>query len=270
MSGFSPEWLALREPADNAARNRAVLDACAQHFAGRDVLRICDLGAGTGSTLRACAAFLPDMQQWTLVDHDAGNLAAAYDVLAGWADAASRAGDALNLAWRGKAINVRTRVRDVARDPACWPENTNLVTASALFDLTSAAWIARFVKALQRTPLLGALSFDGVIAGAPAHALDARISAAFNQHQKSDKGFGPAAGPDAARVLEEELAESGFALTAGESPWVLAPSDLQTATAQGVAGAAVETGAVTRAEADEWRAHARTQLVIGHRDVFAA
>ena len=209
------------------------------------------------------------MQQWTLVDHDAANLAVAYDVLADWADAASRAGDALNLAWHGKAINVRARVHDFAQDPSCWPQGTHLVTASALFDLTSEKWIARFVSALGRIPLLAALSFDSVITSAPAHALDARIADAFNRHQHSDKGFGPAAGSDAARVLEEELTTAGYTLTAGESPWVLPPSKLQSATAQGIAGAAVETGAVTRAEADAWLAHARTRLSVGHRDVFA-
>lgn len=270
MSGFSPEWLALREPADNAARNQTVLAACARHFAGMSSIRICDLGAGTGSTLRAVARFLPDEQDWTLVDNDAGNLSAGANVLAAWADSAARDGDVLNLRRGGKSIIVRTRVRDFARDPACWPEGTGLVTASALFDLTSVAWIGRFVDALRRTPLLAALSFDGVIGGAPPHALDAAVAVAFNRHQRSDKGFGPAAGPDAAQVLEDALAKAGYELTVGESPWHLPPSALQSATAQGIAAAAAETGAVTRTESNAWLAHDRTRLTIGHRDVFAA
>jgi hypothetical protein len=271
VSGFSPAWLALREPADNIARNRAVLDACAQHFSAVNTIKVCDLGAGTGSTLRVVADLLPAEQDWTLVDSDRGNLTAAYDALSAWADSAAREGEALNLSRRGKSMRVRTCVRDFAREPTCWPEDTDLVTASALFDLTSEAWLARFVGSLsaRRTPLLAALTFDGLINGAPSHALDARLAAAFNRHQRSDKGFGPAAGPDAARILEEELAKAGYTLTTGDSPWMLAPSQLQSATAQGIADAAVETGAITRAEAEAWRIHPRSRLVIGHRDVFA-
>ena len=59
MGGFSPEWLALREPADHAARNPQVLAAVGAHFAAKGSLTVVDLGCGAGSNLRGTYAALP-------------------------------------------------------------------------------------------------------------------------------------------------------------------------------------------------------------------
>ena len=77
MSGFSADWLALREPYDLRARNPAVLDAVAAFFEPRPSVRVVDLACGTGSTLRALSPRLPPRQSWTLVDNDPGLLARA-------------------------------------------------------------------------------------------------------------------------------------------------------------------------------------------------
>ena len=57
MSGFSTDWLDLREDADRRARDRQLL-VRARQWLHRDVPAtqapvVVDLGAGTGSTLRA-------------------------------------------------------------------------------------------------------------------------------------------------------------------------------------------------------------------------
>jgi len=59
MSGFSADWLSLREPYDLRARSTKVLDAVAAALAPLPTLTIVDLACGTGSTLRALAPHLP-------------------------------------------------------------------------------------------------------------------------------------------------------------------------------------------------------------------
>jgi len=77
VSGFSAQWLALREPYDLAARSAAVRDAVAEAFADRASIAAVDLACGTGSTLRAVGPHLPSRQSWRLVDNDLSLLARA-------------------------------------------------------------------------------------------------------------------------------------------------------------------------------------------------
>ena len=80
MSGFSSEWLALREAADHRARASRLTAQLTTDFASRDNVRILDLGCGTGSNLRALAPALGTAQDWVLVDDNKDLLNHAYTV----------------------------------------------------------------------------------------------------------------------------------------------------------------------------------------------
>ncbi|MEM1265094.1 MAG: class I SAM-dependent methyltransferase [Pseudomonadota bacterium] len=251
MTGFDPTWLALRAPADARARSARLIGRAAATLGAAPL--VSDLGSGTGAAVRAFGPAFPPATRWHLFDADAG----ALDVAAG-------------------LPAVETRVVDLAQTPAPWTSSTDLVTATALFDLASGAWIAELSAALEAAnmPLLACLSFDGWIEGAPAHPAEAAIRAAFNAHQRRSKGLGGrAAGPEATRLLAAALADRGYDVEVTGSPWLLnQPRDaaLIEAVVNGVADAAREAGAV---EAEAWRT-ARLErtdhLVIGHRDLFAA
>ncbi|MGI9406615.1 MAG: hypothetical protein ACR2O4_09600, partial [Hyphomicrobiaceae bacterium] len=195
MSGFSADWLALREAADTAARSEAVLDAARRTFAHHtgDPLEIWDLGSGTGASVTAFSALFPKPQVWHLVDTDADNLKRAM---------ARYAGDNAFA-----EVRLETHMHDLADNPAPWPSSAHLVTATALFDLVSESWLQAFADRLcaARLPLLATLTYDGRLELEPAHSMDASMIEAFNQHQRTDKGFGPAAGPDASNVLTTAL-----------------------------------------------------------------
>src|SRR5215470_11878418 len=75
MSGFSAQWLALREPYDLRARNAEVLDALLASLSGKPSIAIVDLACGTGSTFRALSPHIGTRQEWRLVDNDLSLLA---------------------------------------------------------------------------------------------------------------------------------------------------------------------------------------------------
>jgi methyltransferase family protein len=259
MSGFSAQWLALREPYDQAARNRMVLDEVAIAFA--DTVAVTDLGCGTGSTLRAVSPRLPAQQTWRLVDNDDALLAVA-----------AKMGPS--------GVSVTTVAADLAGDVERALGDCDLVTTSALLDLVSAAWLDRLVAAMLRRsrPLYAALSYDGTVTLTPSGRHDATVIAAVNRHQLTDKGFGPALGPNAARAAPERFCRAGFAVTQGPSDWCFAGDDrdMQMQLLDGWAGAAREIG-VAAAVLDEWLAErrdhvtaGRSRMRVGHIDFFAS
>jgi len=254
VGGFTADWLALREPADRRARSAALIARAAMLLGDAAAPVVCDLGAGTGAAARAFAPAFPASTQWVFVDSDPATLAVA-------------------------AASGRTVCTDLAAAPAAWPSDCALVTATALFDLAAPGWIDRLAGALaaDRLPLLACLTYDGTIEIAPEHPGDAEMIAAFNAHQRLDKGLGgPAAGPDAAATLADAVRRRGYRIWEAATPWRLAreaDAALIEATLDGWAGAAAETGRVTPRAAAEWRAAragATERLVIGHRDIFAA
>lgn len=276
MSGFSPDWLALREAADRRARSPVIDGAVAAALAAHDKPRICDLGAGTGASLRALAPLLGPRQHWVLMDHDPALAAAARATLAGQADAAREDGADLLLDWGGRALRVSFAAADLAADPAApLAFAPHLVTASAFYDLASAAWCRAFAAAMAGAEVMvhAALTCDGRDAWLPPHPADAAVHAAFQAHQTRDKGFGPAAGPTAGAALAGALTDAGHVVMIDESPWQLGADDraLIAALAAGTAGAAREQGGVAPDDLAAWEA-ARRQAAfcrIGHVDLFA-
>ncbi|WP_332118299.1 class I SAM-dependent methyltransferase [Azorhizobium caulinodans] len=279
MTGFSADWLALREPADHRARNGDLAAALSARFGQTTPLRVTDIGAGTGSNLRATAPLLGREQHWTLVDYDPALLAEARRQLRAWADDASEADDGLRLTKDGRALHVRFREADLARAPEVIGAQTpHLVTASAFFDLVSADWIPRFADVVAQTgaDFFTVLTCDGADDWQPPHPDDAAIAAGFHADQARDKGFGPAAGNDATALLAEAFGRLGYQARSAPSPWLLdgtSPADaaLIAALAAGTAGAAAESGTVSPDGADAWaqaRLGARS-CRIGHLDLLA-
>jgi len=263
MSGFSAEWLALREPYDRAARNGAVRDVLASAFRAHRAIAVVDLACGTGATLRAIGAHLPPRQSWRLVDNDLGLLAKA-----------SREGSSPQL-------TVTTRPVDLVRDLEFALEGPlDFVTASALLDLVSPEWLDRLIieAAARHLPVYVALTYDGRANFEPQARFDDELLAGFNLHQRTDKGFGPALGPTAPARAVERFAHFGYVITQGRSDWVLGPDDraMQETLFASLAELASLTTMLSADEIARWLAQrraflaqGRSRLQIGHVDIFA-
>lgn len=259
---FSASWLELREPHDHRARNTTVLDAVAAAFADHTSVAITDLACGTGSTFRALSPRLKARQNWRLADNDLSLLARTPQ---------SQPPD----------LMVITTPIDLERDlEAALDGPADLVTTSALLDLVSDAWLERLAveAAARQLPVYAALSYDGRIETTPSDPGDAAIVGAVNQHQHTDKGFGPALGPDAATVAPQRFERVGYQVVQGDSDWVFGPSDreIQLETLIGWATAAREIGTVPLPDIVSWLtrrrdlvAAGRSTIRVGHIDFFA-
>jgi hypothetical protein len=264
MSGFSADWLTLREPYDLRARNPMVLDAVGAHFEPDFSVQIVDLACGTGSTARALGPHLPARQNWTLIDNDLSLLARA----------------SATPAPRDAAINVVPL--DLNRDlEAALDGAVDLVATSALLDLVSEPWLDRLVVEIvaHGLPLYAALSYDGRTKLTPSDPFDAEIAAAVNAHQRTDKGFGPALGPAAAAFAIARFEALGYSVVHGTSDWVMGADDfeIQTEILAGWAGAAHDMGTLSPADTAAWLTRRRNciaaggfSLSVGHVDFFAA
>ncbi|MFM9848814.1 MAG: class I SAM-dependent methyltransferase [Hyphomicrobiaceae bacterium] len=274
MSGFSPEWLALREPVDHRSRNAELASSLSARFQQRSTVEVVDLGCGTGSNLRATVPLLPDIQSWTLVDYDERLLAAARQTLLRWADSSRADGERLILVKGNRQITVQFGQADLnaALDVALG-DKPDLITASALFDLCSVDFIKAFARAVARRGAVfyTVLTYNGIQRWTPRQPSDGAMMAAFHAHQTTDKGFGLSAGPMAPAHLADAFRVSDYNVLEGESPWMLGAKDqtLVTELASGFAGAVRETGAVDAKSIETWAKVMRTGAEVGHTDTLA-
>jgi len=274
MSGFDTRWLDLREPIDHRSRNEELARALAGHFASRPSTTILDLGCGTGSNLRATAPLLGTEQHWTLVDHDEALLEAAVVRLCAWAGTAERRGAELALSKGGKQILVRFLCADLWRDlEGVFATSADLVTASALFDLASADFIAAIAAEVARGQacFYTVLTYNGMQRWTPKHETDAAMASAFRAHQVGDKGFGAAAGPMAPTLLAAAFDAAGYLVSDADSGWRLEAGDeaLIGELVAGFAAAVRETKLVPEPKIADWLKVKRTGALVGHTDTLA-
>jgi len=168
MSVVSPEWLDLREPADAAARSAELADVLAAHLPPGPLV-IHDLGGGSGSMGRWLAPRLPGPQHWVVHDRDERLLELA-------------------VAHPPPGATVEARASDITQADLT---GADLVVASALLDILTAAELAAVLDAAHARPMLFALTVVGRVTLIPADPLDAAMTAAFNDHQRRDGLLGP-------------------------------------------------------------------------------
>jgi hypothetical protein len=113
-------------------------------------------------------------------------------------------------------------------------------------------------------PMLLALTVVGRVALTPADPLDARVAAAFNNHQCSATAAGRL-GPDAVPTAVEELRRTGAEVLVRPSPWRLdaAHADLTAEWFGGWVAAACEQEPALADEAGAYRDRRLAQAAAG-------
>jgi SAM-dependent methyltransferase len=208
----TPGWLALREPADAAARARELAEAARAHLPTGRPVTVHDLGCGTGSMARWLAGQLSGAQHWVMYDRDAELL----DVAVAAAPAAAA---------DGAPVTCEARQRDVTRLEVDDLADASLITASALLDMLTAAELDRLVTACAQAgcPVLITLSVTGRVDLTPPDPFDHHVTEAFNGHQRRTTGGGSLLGPDAVAAAADGFGRLGLDVVLRPSPWRLGP-----------------------------------------------
>lgn len=275
---FSIDWLERRESLDARSRSHLLTGLAADWLGQRTgPHRILDLGSGSGSNLRFLAPRLPGPQHWRLLDHDT-------DLLA---HARRQSGRLRDLS--GDRVSVETSCRDLSSVDGAFLAGTDLVVASALFDLVSRSWVESLVHdcAHNRQAMLITLSVDGdwgfldPKGQSIEDGEDIAVRTLFQAHQVRDKGLGQALGGQAPAVLMTCLKEAGFRVDGADTPWHLIAGNseglgLAEALVRGWHDAALEQSPAEVSRLAEWResrlaglASGGLGVMVGHRDILA-
>lgn len=265
----TPEWLALRETADAAARAPELVEPLLAHLKPGEPVVIRDLGCGSGSMGRWLAARLPGPQHWVLHDRDPELLARA------------RAGLPAEAA-DGTPVTTATVLGDATDLDAADLADTALVTASALLDLLTGDEVDRLAAACVGAGCasLITLTVTGDVQLTPADPLDAEFAASFDAHQRRRTGGRRLLGPDAARAAVAAFARPGVEVHTAPSPWRLGAdqADLREEWLRGWLAAACEQRPdLARHAGDYLRRRlgpgelgpGELEAVVGHLDVLA-
>ena len=266
MSGFSIEWLNLREASDHRARDKNLLKNAVDWLDNLQTKErvIVDLGSGTGSTIRCLQRFttqLPSIQ-WRLVDNDPEVLAEA-------------------IGRHSNDYSVESFLLDLSETQKLPLDSVSMITASALFDLVSENFIQELCQLVKvkndcrPVGLYSALNYDGCIKWTPSHPLDAAILVNFNTDQRRDKGFGPALGPDASDFLQSQFNVTKFQCLSANSPWLLDSGDylLTESLINGISEVALQTDGLTNSDVLSWKAFRIKNIktgscFLGHTDIL--
>ena len=122
-----------------------------------------------------------------------------------------------------------------------------------------------------------ALSYNGQMVWAPAAGGDELACDLINAHQRTDKSFGTALGPDAVPALASRLDPEAGAIEIGRSDWVLGRTDeaLQAALLAGYEAAAIAIAPEAEVALRRWAGRRRvmisggqSSLRVGHSDLL--
>jgi glycosyltransferase involved in cell wall biosynthesis len=267
-SRFDGGWLSLRERADHAARSDRLTYA-ASHWLKEGLENsplVLDIGCGTGSGFRYLAPRFGGNARWLLVDQDEELLAVAQRVV--------------NETAPGMTVEFRLCRLTACDFPRQLPLRPHLVTASALIDLVTLAWLRTLADyvADARAGLLVTLSYAGAFSFNEPEPDDDWMQALINAHQQSHKGEGPALGPTAPNRLEQEMRARNYSVTLAESPWHLGPpeAELQASLVAGWGDAALAQAPLEQDRINRWLAarqeaiaSGRLEITVAHLDLLA-
>jgi hypothetical protein len=268
-AGFDADWLYWREAADTEARDTGLLARWLDGLSADG--RVVELGAGTGSLLRACLPYLRRPLRWEALEVDSDLIARGAERFGRWAVSHPgwrfEMGEVTRLCGPQGHCQLEWQTIDLAREQPNLA-GVSAIAASAWGDLVSWRWAADFAAQAAASGTDSLYLALNVIDGAqclPQQPLDRALDRAFSAHMRRDKGFGPALGGGALPGWSAALSRAGYRVDTACSAWSLGPAYplLTAAWLEGYVKAACEQNPRLAEEAGAWLRERRAQLASG-------
>ena len=98
----------------------------------------------------------------------------------------------------------------------------HVISYSAALDIMSKPSISSALKRIKKNNILYfSLCFNGQVRWTPTNTFDKYILTFFNNHQRSDKGFGKALGSKSIEFLKQKADKLNLSVTIKDSPWII-------------------------------------------------
>ena len=279
-------WLQLREPADTVSRSKSLSRTIASAMPEKEPVHVLDLATGTGANLRYLSGFLPDRQHWLIVDNNAALLNEVPSITSSWALTQNlklkKDRNSYLISGTKLKCHIKTLSLDLRKlDNVEIFKDRNLVTASALLDLTSEEWLRTLANRCRAVGagVLFAITYTGSSICSPQEPEDDMILNLLNRHQKTDKGLGGLAeGPDATDCASRCFEKIGYSVQTAQSNWILGNNEqeLQRMLIDNWTIAAIQMEPTKVSLISHWRFRriqhinsGRSHIVVSHLDLAA-
>lgn len=275
-------WLDERYQYDIDARNNKVEQFCLNHFNNLLEINIVDVGSGTGSNFINLSEKFIQNQHWTFLEQDESlishSLKRIKQKLASRGYIITQQNNKLIFQKSSRRITIQTvngSLLDI--DKLINLTNTNLITASAIFDLFSIEQFKVFSEQVhqEKVSVLSTLNYTSMHFE-PSTASDDQFIKLYNAHMKREQSFGTGMGSDCYANMESYYAINNIATITGDSDWNLDNSakTMHTFLLTFMADSIAELDNVPKnlqqwvKEKRELSAQARLKIIVSHGDTF--
>ncbi len=226
MIEFS-SWLDERYQYDVDARNKSVEQFCLEHFSNLTKIQIVDVGSGTGSNFINLSGKLKQNQHWTFLEQDESLILHSLERIKKEFNqrgfTITQKNDELHLQNISQEITIQTvngSLLDINR--LIDLNNTDLITASAIFDLFSIEQFKFFSDQVHRekVSVLSTLNYTSM-RFEPSLDSDKQFIDLYNAHMKRKQSFGVGMGSDCYDVMNSYYDANEIAIVNGNSIWCL-------------------------------------------------
>ena len=223
---FSKSWINIRVDYDNISRSTVLVDHI-NKLSQEDDIDLIDLYCGSGNFLIWSLNKDILFKNCILVDHDVKLLKSIKSNLRThlrpmYSIQSNTNNLDLLIKRNSKTLSSISIKKNDCDGYRYLSEKYHVISYSAALDIMSKSSIASALKRIKKNNILYfSLCFNGQVRWTPTNTFDKYILTFFNNHQRSDKGFGNALGSKSIEFIKQKADKLNLNIIVKDSPWII-------------------------------------------------